>query len=77
MERKLISFSALFVDWCKSEQSRLLEQIRWLETGSRHVGARTGTGTWVDVTENELTRLKLNIDRLEQILSVQEREAAG
>ena len=72
MERKLNVFSALFVDWCRAEQSRLLEQIRWLETGSRHVGARTGGGAWIDVTATELTTLKRNFDRLEQILSVHE-----
>jgi len=77
MERRLNVFSALFVDWCRAEQSRLLEQIRWLETGSRHVGARTGGGTWIDVTDGELARLKLNFDRLEQILSVHEREVAA
>ncbi len=61
-------------DWCRAEQSRLLEQIRWLETGSRHIGARTGGGPWVDVTENELTRLKLNYERIERLFAEQERE---
>jgi CTP-dependent riboflavin kinase len=63
-----------FSDWCKAEQSRLLEQIRWLETGSRHIGTRTGGGPWVDITENELTRLKLNYERIERLLAEQERE---
>ena len=67
-------FGMHFSDWCRAEQSRLLEQIRWLETGSRHIGARTGGGPWVDITENELTRLKLNYERIERLLAEQERE---
>jgi hypothetical protein len=77
VERKLNTFSALFSDWCRAEQSRLLEQIRWLETGSRHLGARTGGGPWVDITENELMRLKLNFDRIERLLAEQKHEAVG
>ena len=77
MERKLTSFGTLFADWCRVEQARLLEQIRWLETGSRHIGARTGGGPWVDITENELMRLKLNLDRLEKLWVEQEREIVG
>ena len=77
MERKLNSFSAHFADWCRAEQSRLLEQIRWLETGSRHVAVRTGDGPWVDNTANELMRLKLNFDRIERLLAEQNCEAVG
>jgi hypothetical protein len=77
MERGLTSFVTLFADWCGREQARLLEQIRWLETGSRHMGARTGGGPWVDITENELMRLKLSFDQLEKLWVEQERETAG
>jgi hypothetical protein len=75
MERRLTLFEKHFSDWCRAEQARLLEQIRWLETGSRHIGARTGDGPWVDVTENELSRPKLNFERIEKLRCQQEREA--
>ena len=74
MERKLNTFGVVFAEWCRSEQARLLEQIRWLETGSRHVAARTGNGPWMDTTENELMRLRLNFDRLDQLVSMSESE---
>ena len=77
MERRLNNFAVLFADWCRAEQARLLEQIRWLETGSRHIGARTGGGPWIDVTENELARLKLSFDRIEWMLVQQKRELVG
>ena len=77
MERRLTLFGMLFADWCRAELARLLEQIRWLETGSRHIGARTGGGPWVDITENELTRLKQNFERIEKLLAEQEREAVS
>jgi hypothetical protein len=74
MERRLTLFGALFDDWSRTERARLLEQIRWLETGSRHVGARTGYGPWIDTTENELMRMKLSLERLEELRSLLERE---
>jgi hypothetical protein len=77
MERRLTLFGKLFEDWSRTEQARLLEQIRWLESGARHLGARTGNGQWVDVTESELMRLKLTFARLETLRLEQEREVVG
>jgi len=74
MEPRLTSFGTLFDDWSRTEQARLLEQIRWLESGSRHIAVRTGKGQWVDVTENELMRLKLTFTRLDALRIAQERE---
>ena len=77
MERRLTLFGMLFADWCREEQARLLEQIRWLETGARRLGTRTGGGPWVDVTANVLYRLKTTFDRLDRLVAEQTREDVG
>jgi len=53
-----------FAGWCRDEQAKLAEQIRWLEDGDMRLGMRSGDGPWVDITDDELERLKLNFDNL-------------
>jgi hypothetical protein len=53
-----------FAAWCKDEQVKLVEQIQWLEDGEMRLGMRSGDGPWVDITDDELDRLRLNLENV-------------
>lgn len=61
------------VEWCRQERQRTKKQIMALESGrSRHAEDR-GHG-WVDITTATLSRLKLHVAELDELLREYEAE---
>jgi hypothetical protein len=61
------------VEWCRQERQRARKLIVSLETGRCRLGEDRGHG-WADVTAATLSRLKLHLEELDDMLEQYEAE---
>lgn len=61
------------VEWCRQERQRARKQIVALEAGRSKVAEDRGHG-WADVTAVTISRLKLHLEELDDMLQQYETE---
>ena len=64
-----MSDMAAFVKWCRREQKELQAQLQPLEAGTAHIGKRPSGGIWVDITKEEVMRLKKGIAQFDTLIA--------
>lgn len=61
------------VEWCRQERQRARKQIMSLEAGRSRLAEDRGHG-WADVTSVTISRLKLHLEELDEMLEQYETE---
>jgi hypothetical protein len=64
------------VEWCRQERQRARKLVASLESGRTRQAEDRGHG-WMDVTAATVSRLKLHIDELDEMLDLYEAERSG
>ncbi len=63
-------------EWCRQERQRMTKQLAALEAGRCKTGEDRGHG-WVETTRETMSRLKLRIDELDEILGQYDQERSS
>ena len=67
--------SIQLTDWCRQERQRLALLLSALDSGRYKVGEDRGQG-WLDLTQKNISRLKLHTSELNEILEQCDAEGA-
>ena len=59
---------AQFVAACRTEKGRLVQELRPLENGIMHIGARGTDGVWRDITAQRMDQIKAEIASIERTI---------
>ncbi len=60
-------------EWCRQERQRMSKQLAALESGRCRIGEDRGHG-WIDLSKENIARIKLHIAELDEILAQYEAE---
>lgn len=57
-----------FVGWLKNERGQLEGQLTAFQSGSMRIKKRQSGSTWVDMTQDEIERLKRSLAELDSLI---------
>ncbi len=63
-------------EWCRQERQRMTKQLAALEAGRCKTGENRGHG-WIETSRETISRLKLRIAELDEILAQYDQERAA
>ncbi len=63
-------------EWCRQERQRMTKQLAALEAGRCKTGENRGRG-WIDTSREMVSRLKLRIGELDEILAQYDQERSA
>jgi hypothetical protein len=66
-----------FIQWAEQEMRRLRSQLDALESGSIALGSRFKGEEWIDITREEMARLRRNIADLQAVLNKAHEQNGG